>query len=118
MNLSKYYAKYNMLMHFLLFFIQSGDVHPHPGPGIGENTTLNSGKCKGRTPKYPCVVCSKGVTERSKAISCDSCDKWIHIKCTGQISPSTYDKMCSGDIEISFLCQRCLLDQLPFRDTQ
>ena len=46
MNLSKYYAKYNMLMHFLLFLIQSGDVHPHPGPGIGENTTLNSGKCK------------------------------------------------------------------------
>ena len=42
----------------------SGDVQPNPGPATRG----------GRTPKYPCTVCSGGVRSNSKAISCDVCE--------------------------------------------
>jgi len=30
---------------------------------------------------YPCGVCSKPVATNHKAIECDLCKQWIHIKC-------------------------------------
>ena len=31
--------------------------------------------------KFPCGVCSKPVANNHNALCCDSCDKWVHIKC-------------------------------------
>ena len=42
---------------FILTLLVSGDIHPCPGP----------------VPRYPCVVCTKGVRSNSKAVSCDNC---------------------------------------------
>ena len=33
--------------------------------------------------KYPCNLCSKSVMKNQKAVQCDSCDLWVHIKCNG-----------------------------------
>ena len=33
------------------------------------------------TVKFPCSVCSRAVAKNHKAVKCDECDKWIHIKC-------------------------------------
>ena len=30
---------------------------------------------------YPCGVCSNAVATNHKAILCDLCNKWIHLKC-------------------------------------
>ena len=51
---------------YVLVILLSGDVHPCPGP---------------RKPQNPCGICSRGVRSNSKAILCDLCTRWIHIKC-------------------------------------
>ena len=30
---------------------------------------------------YPCSVCSKNVNTTHRAICCDVCDQWVHIRC-------------------------------------
>jgi len=94
----------------LLFLLRSGDVHPNPGPRLvshGNSSTAN------RTPKCPCLICAKGVTSRSKAVKCDQCEAWAHVKCTGNISESNYTELLSKS-PFNFLCQACILQQLPF----
>ena len=56
---SKHHLK-NMLYFLLLMLLLSGDVQPNPGPATRG----------GRTPKYPCTVCGRGVRSNSKTISC------------------------------------------------
>ena len=43
-------------------------------------------------PKYPCGTCDKNINERSKAIQCDSCNYWNHIRCD-EITPYAYEKL-------------------------
>jgi hypothetical protein len=56
-----------------------GDVHMNPGP-----------------IKYPCTNCKKGVRSNQRAIQCDFCDEWTHMKCT-TISLSQYNKLSTSD---------------------
>ena len=32
---------------------------------------------------YPCIICVKNVNNNQKAMYCDYCESWIHIKCQG-----------------------------------
>ena len=32
-------------------------------------------------PKFPCRICRKNVHDKDKAVQCDLCKLWIHIKC-------------------------------------
>ena len=32
-------------------------------------------------PKFPCRTCTKNVHDKDKAVQCDLCELWIHIKC-------------------------------------
>ena len=32
-------------------------------------------------PKFPCRTCAKTVHDKDKAVQCDLCEHWIHIKC-------------------------------------
>ncbi|KAK2185455.1 hypothetical protein NP493_233g01013 [Ridgeia piscesae] len=77
---------YNILPLTTIFLLlmKSGDVSPNPGPP-GRKRTYN--------PKHPCSHCGKGVTGRSRAISCDSCDQWTHNKCAGMLSNDAYDEL-------------------------
>ena len=44
--------------------------------------------------KFPCGVCSKPVANNHNALCCDSCDKWVHIKCNF-FDKKTYPKLQS-----------------------
>ena len=83
----------------LNLLISCGDVQTNPGPS--------------RAPKYPCTRCGKGVVARSKAISCDQCEKWTHIKCCDVISVEDYDKLVLKNQAFNFICNACTQQELP-----
>ena len=58
--------------------------------------------------RWPCSVCNKNVTATMKAVQCDSCDKWCHIKCHG-ISPKEYEVMVNSDDNIDWTCLYCTI---------
>jgi len=90
----------------LLFLLRSGDVHPQPGP--------MHIKTKSRQPKYPCVVCERGLISTSKSVSCDDCQRWVHVKCTKTISVDQYDLWVQKNSELSYMCDNCTMKNLPF----
>ena len=59
----------------ILLILLAGDISINPGP-----------------IRYPCSVCGKAVATNHRAISCDECQSWVHIKC-GKIDPKTYENM-------------------------
>ena len=78
-----------------------GDIECDPGP----KTT--------RAIRFPCTACGISVTARSKAISCDSCEEWTHIKCSGEISNTQYENAIRLDADINYTCSPCQLKELP-----
>ena len=36
--------------------------------------------CNITYPKCPCRICEKNVSDKDKAVECDLCELWIHIK--------------------------------------
>ena len=73
--ISTYQRERSSLTFIFISLLLSGEIHPCPGP-----------------PKFPCIDCAKGVHSNSKAVCCESCSNWIHIKCAG-ISRLQYDDM-------------------------
>ena len=57
-------------------------------------------------------VCSKTVANNHNALCCDSCDKWVHIKCNF-LNKMTYKKLQEGNSP--WFCVNCTIDQLPFQ---
>ena len=51
----------------IALLLLSGDIESNPGP---------------RSIEDPCGICHKSCTENQLAIQCDSCDAWIHKKCS------------------------------------
>ena len=83
----------NPSQYFLILTILlSGDIHYNPGP-----------------VKHPCTDCSKPVKSNQKAIQCDFCDLWIHLKCT-KLTVSEYNLMSKSND--CFYCE-CCEDRLP-----
>ena len=61
--------------------------------------------------KFPCSICQKAVTKRHKAISCDLCDKCVHV------AGNNLDKKTHKNLqysEIIWLCIPCLKKELRF----
>ena len=57
---------------------------------IIENIRNGTGPCNQNIP-FPCGLCDKNVNQNQKAVLCDQCGKWIHIKC---------DNISNSDFEI------------------
>ena len=72
---------------FQLLVLLSGDVHLHPGP-----------------VKYPCAICSRPVASNHRALQCDRCDFWCHIKCVG-VPPAQYNQLIGSST--SWECPPC-----------
>ena len=100
--------------------LRSGDIQSHPGPNDRNSrerprcgsTVKDTGR-KTRQPKFPCVSCGKGVTAKSKAVSCDDCDKWTHSRCAG-IPDSVYQSLASNETNFNYKCDICCYASLPF----
>ena len=54
----------------------------------------------------PCSICNKNVLSNQKAVYCDSCNKWCHIKCDGT-TLETYQYLMSTDDTITWDCLVC-----------
>ena len=98
--------------HLLQQLLRSGDIHSHPGPTV--STPDPPGSKRNRKVTNPCTSCEKGVTKASRAVSCDFCDKWTHIRCTGSVSRAKYDSCVQDGGDIAFICTPCSLQSLPF----
>ena len=48
---------------------------------------------------FSCGVCSKTVANNHNALCCDSCDKWVHIKCNF-FDKMTYRKTSKGQFSM------------------
>ena len=60
-----------------------------------------------------CNRCSKQVIDnRDNAICCDSCSKWIHLKCPGLMKFQF--KRIEGNSSISWYFKNCVQDIFPF----
>ena len=81
---------------FQFLIILSGDVSLNPGP-----------------VRHPCSLCLKPVAKNHRAILCDNCDLWAHIKCEN-ISTKIYAEMANSNKQLNFICSSCILNQLPF----
>ena len=95
-------AKECMIRNYLLLIalMLSGDISPNPGPVTN-----------------PCSVCFGPVGRNHKAISCDCCDKYVHIKCEGGISNKDY-KTLADKGEFAFICRACLIRKHPFSELE
>ena len=59
----------------------------------------------------PCGVCKKAVAINHRAIQCDVCKFWIHIKCNN-VTPPKYEEY--KDDDDPWLCINCIKASLPF----
>ncbi|KAL3887421.1 hypothetical protein ACJMK2_027363, partial [Sinanodonta woodiana] len=76
----------------ILVILLSGDIHLNPGP-----------------VRHPCTYCYKPVKGNQKALQCDFCDFWTHLKCT-ELSRGEYTRLSNCDDH--FYCFNCS-DRLP-----
>ena len=70
-----------------------GDIHPNPGP-----------------VRYPCGVCNRPVAKNHRAMQCDECDTFVHIKCDG-LNAKDYE-LFSKHKWLSWECWKCRLPNL------
>ena len=91
----------------LLLIIRGGDISKNPGPADVRRQY---------THRHSCTHCGKGVTARSRALSCDNCDQWTHLLCARSMTPTLYQELCNSGENFDFLCNRCSIGNLPFAD--
>ena len=61
--------------------------------------------------KYPCTVCGRSVAKTHKALQCDYCDEWVHIKCN-LLDKKTYELLKQD--ESPWSCIKCTKNIFPF----
>ena len=91
-----YYANSNSTFHQPLL-ITSGDVSPNLGP---------------KTKSSWCSACMKIVPRNHRALNCNHCGFWCHMKC-GQVKLNEY-KHCQQEGQFNWICPACLTSVLPF----
>ena len=65
-------------------------------------------------PNFPCGKCGLKVRKNHKAIQCNNCNFWTHIKCDG-IANSLYEKLIVSTSS-NYYCKICMDSVLPFQD--
>jgi len=71
-----------------------GDAHVNPGH-----------------VRFPCGICKKSVTSSHRALLCDTCSCWYHIRCA-RVSPALYSHYLSL-LDFAWHCPTCLFNLLP-----
>ena len=60
---------------------------------------------------YLCSICNGTVRKSDKAVCCDHCDKWVHIRCNDLNSIDYEYLKCSSEI---WFCKICSAEIFPF----
>ena len=76
-----------------LILLMCGDVETNPGP-----------------VRFPCGVCEKPVATNQRAMQCDSCDSWVHIKCD-RMSTAEYNLFAKHQW-LAWECWKCNMPNL------
>ena len=64
-----------------------------------------------KNPKFLCSICAKNVNGKDKAVQCDLCELWIHIKCNNlNYLDYRYLQNCGE----SWYCIECCNTIFPF----
>ena len=62
-------------------------------------------------PEFPCISCNKNVNKNHKAVQCDICDGWIHLKCN-YFNNNDYKYLQNSNEP--FFCIKCIEANIPF----
>ena len=62
-------------------------------------------------PKEPCLKCNRNVNKNHRAVCCDICNRWVHIKCNF-FNPIDYKRLQHDPLP--FFCINCISEMLPF----
>ena len=60
--------------------------------------------CNINHPKFRFSICAKTVHDKNKAVQCDLCELWIHVKCNNL---KYLDYKCLQDCDESWYCIEC-----------
>ena len=60
--------------------------------------------------KFPCSICNKSVMKNQKAVKCDTCKKWAHIKCDGTTNTEC-EKLMISDENSPWNCLVCKIKE-------
>jgi len=63
--------------------------------------------------KYPCAACKKSCRVNQKAIFCDICQKWIHLKCTNL---TIKEFVLLGNSDTPYFYSECCIDIFSFQN--
>ena len=66
--------------------------------------------CNTNHLKFPCKICAKNVQDKDKAVQCDLCELWIHIKCNNL---NYLDYKYLQNCDESWYCIECCSTILP-----
>ena len=69
---------------------------------------------KGDDLKLPCKICSKTVSHRHRAVQCDLCNFWNHIKCDN-VDNKLYETLKKSDDTVKHFCKLCKEDIFAFQ---
>ena len=61
--------------------------------------------------KFPCKICNNPVAKNHKAVECDNCGLWVHIKCN-KINTQTYKYLQKESC--AWYCISCSSKIFPF----
>ena len=64
-------------------------------------------------PQFPCEIFEKPVAKNHKAIQCDKCKLWVHMK-HSKINVQTYNLLINN--ESTWYCLKCVQTVFPFSE--
>lgn len=67
--------------------------------------------------QYKCGTCKKPVNSNHKAILCDICNNWVHIKCNSLTHKDYLCYQTTGSV-IPWFCKKCLAELFPYSDLE
>ncbi len=92
----------------------AGDIHQCPGPTNLQTakhrknkSTISSSTC--------CPNCGEVVRANAKAVACDFCDVFVHIRC-GNIALKLYDRAVRNKLDILLVCNQCCVREMCSAD--
>jgi hypothetical protein len=60
---------------------------------------------------FPCGTCGKAVKNNQKAVCCDLCNLWVHLKCNNLDNKTYFILMNSTE---TWFCSKCTNEIIPF----